>query len=664
MTQKYSARDIEQLDDFEHIRRRVRRYLGDNPKNNAIREIVDNAADEAGRGYATDIWLTFHDDKSIEVVDNGRGLPIDFDPEATSNGVKGLNGIVKTVGSLRSGANFSGDTSTTAGTNGEGAAATNAISQRMDVTVYRDGKEYHQSFHHGYPGVFDGKDYDPEANFTEKNSVKLQGKKTEEKRVEHGTRIRFTLDESVADDDSINKDDVIFRATISTVLRSGVTLHIDNEGEKKDVSGNPDLTGAGNVLQTVTGSSIVCEDDFSSTFTRKGEKQPLECSFAFTLGDEKPISTVNTVYTPDGGSFVSAALKAAGEAASDKKVRDLSLKRYETYPAAEDFADTAHMAISINIPTPPFVGQEKRSLGYESGMVTAIQDMVGKLVGLWAQQPKNAASLKKWASAARDHARVQQKILSAKKESKKTAIGTGNLLLPDKYLPCRVSGRGSGAELFLCEGDSAAHTIKAARNALFQACFPLRGKPKRTWGETLTKARKNQEFSGIETLLNTGAGGQCDPDKCRFDRIIFACDADTDGYNINSSLMSMFAQFFEPLIENGMVYIAIPPLFIVSSSAYGRVFCVTEKDRDKEVEKVKKKNQKPMISRCKGLGEMDFKDFAATVCNPDSRRLYQVEQTDESKDTLDVVFGRSSKDRRDWIALQMESSGLRFTDLD
>lgn len=225
-----------------------------------------------------------------------------------------------------------------------------------------------------------------------------------------------------------------------------------------------------------------------------------------------------------------------------------------------------------------------------------------------------------------------------------------NLALPDKYLPCRTTGRGSGAELHLCEGDSALATIKAARDATFQAAFPLRGKPIAAWGRTLAAMRKNAEFAGIEALLGCGVADHCDPEKCRFDRVIFTCDADVDGYNIEALLTAMFVKFFRPLLDANMVYIARPPLFIVTSGDR-RVYCVNEAERDTAVQRLTTAGRKPSVQRCKGLGEMNPQDFQDTVMDPAARHLYRVDYDPARDDnTLEVVFGASAKARRAWLA--------------
>ena len=208
----------------------------------------------------------------------------------------------------------------------------------------------------------------------------------------------------------------------------------------------------------------------------------------------------------------------------------------------------------------------------------AMAPEVGRAVTVWAANPANSASVAIWAKLALESARARRSAEGAKERSRAASKAKGlgtNLSLPPKLLPSRESGRGSVAELFICEGDSALGTIKAARDATFQAAFPLKGKPPNTFGWTAAKARAKEEFDSIERVLGCGVRDHCDPEKSRYDRILFASDADPDGANINSSLISMFLDFYRPLIAAGMVYVTLPPLFVVYN-ADTRIYCQDE----------------------------------------------------------------------------------------
>src|SRR5260370_20925415 len=210
---------------------------------------------------------------------------------------------------------------------------------------------------------------------------------------------------------------------------------------------------------------------------------------------------------------------------------------------------------------------------------------VARGVTIWAANPCNGDTVSLWTKLALESARARRSAEGAKARSRAASKAKGlgtNLSLPPKLLPSRETGRGSGAELFLCEGDSALGTIKAARDATFQAAFPLKGKPPNVYGFTVSKARVKDEFDSIERILGCGVRDNCDPESCRYDGILFASDADPDGGNINSSLISMFLDFYRPLIEAGMVYVTLPPLFVVKDGQQ-RIYCQDESERDAPV---------------------------------------------------------------------------------
>ena len=248
--------------------------------------------------------------------------------------------------------------------------------------------------------------------------------------------------------------------------------------------------------------------------------------------------------------------------------------------------------------------------------------------------PANNPAISTWAKLALESARARRSAEGAKERSRAASKAKGlgtNLSLPPKLLPSRESGRGSGAELFICEGDSALGTVRSARDATFQAAFPLKGKPPNTFGWTATKARSKEEFESIERILGCGVREHCDPEKSRYDRILFASDADPDGANINSSLISMFLDFYRPLVEAGMVYVTLPPLFVVYDPDT-RIYCQDEGERDAAVTKLRAKSKKKVeVQRNKGLGEMNADDFWNTVLDPAQRTVYRISPDDKAE---------------------------------
>lgn len=662
----YTTGNILNPDGIDHIRMRPGMWLGGQMLTTAAREVVDNAADEIARGYGSQVDLIAHDDGSFEVRDNGRGLPIDFH-EASEK-----NGIVLTLGTPMAGANFEeqeGHGAGTAGTHGVGASATNAISSRFDVTVFRGGKAYRQCFHKGRPGHFDSEDFDPNAPFTRVDGEKLKGIKVSAEYPSQGTWVRFAFDPEFSDDaDDIDIDMLVFRAKLTAWLREGMSLSVTRDGETATY-GTGDH-GSAVVLKETSGQTATATITGNFTYGSKNKAVAYDLSVA-PMGEQSQISSVNTVFTPDGGAHVNPVFKAVGEALSSKQLRGLKRATGEPYPGPEDFAATCALAVNINTQAPKFNGQEKKALD-DTALGNAMRKDVAHQLTIWASLPANSASLLAWAEKALEHARTARKLEDVRKAARaKNKAGAGtNLSLPEKLLPCKNSGRGSGAEIFICEGDSALGTVKDARYSDFQAAFPLRGKPINSHAKMLGSIvkpksgtlRHNEEFRSIEAILGAGVQDNCDPEQCRYDSIIFATDADPDGMNISASLLNMFYGSFRPLLEHGMVYIAVPPLFIITTDDPNeRVYAVTEADRDEETARLRKEGRKKVeVQRCKGLGEMRPKEFRETVMNPATRTLIQVSLDDQTAETLDMMFGPSAALRREWIDL-MRKRGVTET---
>lgn len=645
-TQRYT-----QLDEITHVRTHVNRALGDHPHTTAVREILDNAADEVTRGHATHVHLTIHPDNSYEIQDNGRGLQTDWYPKQNKNG------IVAAIGTPRAGENFN-STTNTAGTHGEGSFGCNAISQRMDVTVYNHNKTYTQQFKQGRPGTFHSTTYDPNADFTPNPHQKLTPTKTTNPNAPTtGTNIRFTFDPTIAPEDEVNTDEIIQRAKMITWLTPNMTLTLTHNNTTHTI--NPTHRGTHTILTETTNLTPIATFQGHFTYTppktKKHKTVHYEITIAPTQDETPPTSIVNTVYTPQGGQHQDATLKALAQAATTKTLRNLKRKPGEPYPNQEAFKKTITAAISIKYPEPQYSGQDKQKLSESTTFANQMAKEITRQVEIWAQKPTNAPHLLTWAQHALNYTRTQQKITAAKNATKLhtgTAAKGSNLSLPDKYTPCKKTGPNSGAELLIGEGASAIGTIKAGRFAQFQACYELKGKPTNVQKTTLTRLRKTEEFAAIEALMRTGVKEHCDTSKRRFDRVIFSCDADVDGYNINSLLANLFITYYPTYVQEGRVYIATPPLFIVTSNnPQDRIMCIDEKDKQKAITQLTNKGRtKINVQRCKGLGEMNAKDFRQTVLDPQKRTLLQVTyDPDRDNEDLDIIFAGKAEQRREWM---------------
>lgn len=671
----YTAADIKTLDPVDHIRIRVGNALGNNPYETAVREVFDNASDEAVAGHANSVTAILRPDYSIEVIDNGRGIPVDWD------GTDEKNGIVKAL-SFMSGAKFDGNQGS-AGLNGIGVAATSAVSDRYDVTVWRGGKQYVQCFRHGRPGHFAGTDFDATADFTRHDGEKLKGGKPRAGAPEHGTSVRLVLDRTVARDAPFDINNVLFRAHCSARMIPGVTLTVIDEGWPEPVN----LTLVGTASGSYGPSALLefvldfhgVTPDATNLIVVEGEGPFVnvrgDSTFTYSVAAQPDADAAriwgfaNGVYTINGGSHVPATARGLGAALADRaaRIRGLGLQKGENPPGAEDFAAVTTAVVSVTAPEVHFSGQAKEAIESRSLGNSLAKDIERK-VSLWASSPANLGVVTAWSHAALAYARTKRSVESARERArsanKAKSLGE-NLSLPDKLLPSKNSGRGSGSELFLCEGDSALGTIRAARDATFQAAFPLRGKPMNVYDMNLTKARKNAEFDAIERILGCGVKDHCDPEKCRYDRILLASDADPDGYNINALLQVLFLECYRPLIAAGMVYVTMPPLFVVKRGEE-RIYCQNEDDRDVAVSKLRDSGTgKLEVQRNKGLGEMNADDFWNTVLDPETRTLMQLTiPEDDAVDKLAyTLFGGPASGRRDWITEMSTRIDLESLDL-
>ena len=672
----YTTKDIITKTDRDHIRHRTGMYLGkESPKTVAFREIIDNATDEVAAHYGNHVTITLHPDNSFEVEDNGRGLPIDYDT------AEHKNGIVKTIGTARSGGKFNDTTGIkSAGLNGIGASACNFISSRFDVTVYRDGKQYTQQFHEGIPGHFAGKNFDPNATFTPQPDAQLTGTKTTHK--ENGTRIRFLFDPTVAAGTDIRVDDILFRAQCTARIVDNLHLTIINNSTTNypehltaDYTGTAGADTLLDYLYTHQGNTLDTDPtvfDGSTTFTL-GSEGDTTVTYAVAMapaeGESQHWGFFNAIYTPDGGAHTTGMLKGVGGALADRAslLRGLKMSRGEQPPENDDFTGTLSMCIVAWAQGDLFSSQSKTKVDSTTLRNALVKDITSK-VGGWANSPGNIDQVRKLSESALEFARARRSVESAKKRarSKNKARSLGeNLSLPGKLVPSRFTGRGSGAELFLAEGDSALGSIKAARNSDYQAAFPLRGKPLNAYRLAVSKARKNKEFVAIETLLGCGVGEKCDPEKCRYDRIMLCADADADGLGIQSLLIAMFYTHFRPLLEEGMVFITQPPLFVVSKGST-RLYALDEEQRDDCVHRLEGVKGRLQVIRCKGLGEMNAEDMWETTMNPEDRVLMQVSVADAEATVgaLDVLFAGEAEGRREWIEGVTAVQDLSELDID
>lgn len=640
--------------EMQLVRRRFNVYLdAAAPFDNAAREVVDNAFDQVQKGRAETVTITLHSDGSLEVSDDAGTLPTAW--QTTPKGA--ANGIVIALGTLGSSTNYGNATG--AGTNGIGAAAANALSTRFEVEVVRDGKRYAQSFAKGVPGTFDGE------KFTEKAPAKLVGEKTDKA---NRTTIHLWFDYSVAPEvPQLDGDLLIHRARMSALVTEGARLIVrDLRGRDTDLSGTFEgdygVEPLARYALDVKDAAHVLTADVG--FTGGSNKAATLDLAVYAATSPDTVALSNSVYTPEGGSHVTGALNGVTRALAERvsRMRGLGLAKGENPPEAKDFADCLAVAVSMRAPDVRYTGQHKNGVS-DSHLARTLAEVVGREVTTWAASPLNTPVIEKLAKAALSVARDRRSDEARKerRKAKRESRGLGeNMTMPSKYVPCQVTGRGSGAELHITEGDSAAGGAKASRNARFQAIMPVRGVLPNALGKTKSALLKNAEVQAIETVLGCGSYDRCNADDCRFDRIILATDADAHGKFIAAQAICIFHEAFYPILEQGMVYVAVPPLFVVRDKKTGqRFYEVDEAGRDTAVAGIRKKGHAVEVQRCKGLGEMLPEDYAATMMSPHNRHLRQVTVDPDAHESLILQFKQGNAAlRREWVSDMLDIQGV------
>ena len=677
--QSYNAENITSLDPRTHVRHRVGMYLGgasDAALTKALTEVIDNSRDEALAGHGNTIDVTFYADGSAEVEDAGRGLPVDRNKE-------GVSGFVLTVGRTGSGAKFDSkayeSAGGTGGTNGVGSAATNFTSVRFDVTVYRGGKKHQLSFREGLPGHF-AKPNDPDAKFTEGDEIKISSDDRSaavKKQRPTGTKIRFWPDFSVfVKDSKFLFDDVKFQLKSTAFLMPNIYITLN---DKRDPANEQSETfhfetGISDMLATLTHHPLVTKPvriETEGSFTQetnamvdggKMERREVErkikidVAFAYTNVEETIVkSFVNLIPTPNGGTHESGMWRALSRVFVNyikDNARAVGLKAKEEPPTLEDVRDGFVGALAIKLPEPTYTGQEKSTLATPQA-TAVISQALGAELQKWIADKKNATELKRIATKIVEASRIRLAAKTQKDTARKKSALETSASMPAKLTPC-ISKNPDEISLLICEGKSALGGLKQARDARLAAIYPLRGKPSNTYDMALGAILKNQEWSDLIQILGAGIGKDCDPSKLRYKTIIVVADADDDGVHIFSLVSAGFWRLMRPVIEQGHFYVALPPLFSITTTGRNpqRYYALDEPERDLLIAKLAKEGKKyDKITRHKGLGEYAPEILGDTVLNPTTRRLKRVTVADVEafERTLELTMGKDADARKEWI---------------
>ena len=675
----YSARHLSVLEGLEAVRKRPGMYIGSTDSRGLMHclwEIIDNSVDEALGGHGSTIDLVLHPDGSVEVRDKARGIPVDIEPRT------GLSGVEVVFTKLHAGGKFGGGSyAASGGLHGVGASVVNALSERLDVEVDRDGTTWAMSFHRGEPGVFDdGADGPrPDAPFQPfVSGSELRAIGTVAKGVT-GTRIRYWSDPQIFTKGAdFLTEELMSRVRQTAFLVPGITLTVRDERPEEPVTESfhfsggiseyadylaPDapltdtwrITGSGTFTETVP----VLDSLGHMTPTELERECVVDIALRWGTGYDTTFrSFVNIIATPKGGShqlgFEQGLLKFL-RAEVEKNAR--RLKAGNDKLEKDDVLAGLTAVLTVRIPEPQFEGQTKEVLG-----TPAARAIVAKVVG---------DSLKeRFSSSKRDDKAqtglVLEKVVSemksrisarAHKETQRRKNALENSSLPAKLVDCRSSDVDQ-SELFIVEGDSALGTAKLGRDSEFQALLPIRGKILNVQKASVSDMLSNAECASIIQVIGAGSGRTFDLASARYGKVIIMADADVDGAHIRTLLLTLFFRYMRPMIDEGRVFSAVPPLHRVvvmnpGSKPNETVYTYSEKELDGVLAALKKagKRYQDPIQRYKGLGEMDADQLADTTMSRRHRTLRRVRVTDAEAASrmFELLMGNEVAPRKDFI---------------
>ncbi|MGV0837101.1 DNA topoisomerase (ATP-hydrolyzing) subunit B [Mycolicibacterium thermoresistibile] len=666
--EEYGAQSITILEGLEAVRKRPGMYIGSTGErglHHLIWEVVDNAVDEAMAGHATKVGVRLLEDGGVEVTDDGRGIPV----EMHESGVPTVD-VVMTQ--LHAGGKFNSDAyAVSGGLHGVGVSVVNALSSRLEVEIARDGYEWFQSYDRSVPGTL------------------KQGEKTRTT----GTKVKFWPDPDVFETTTFDFETVARRLQEQAFLNKGLTIELVDERvapeevvdevvsdtaeapksaeEEAAAAAAPqkvkhrtfyypgglvDFVKHINRTKTSIHQSVV---DFSG----KGTGHEVEVAMQWNAGYSESVHTfANTINTHEGGTheegFRAALTSVVNRYAKDKKL----LKDKDPNLTGDDIREGLAAVISVKVSEPQFEGQTKTKLG-NTEVKSFVQKICNEQLSHWFEA--NPAEAKVIVNKAVSSAQARIAARKARElVRRKSATDIGGL--PGKLADCRSTDP-TLSELYIVEGDSAGGSAKSGRDSMFQAILPLRGKIINVEKARIDRVLKNTEVQAIITALGTGIHDEFDIAKLRYHKIVLMADADVDGQHIATLLLTLLFRFMKPLIENGHVYLAQPPLYKLKWQRSEPEFAYSDRERDALVEAGreagKKINVDDGIQRYKGLGEMDAKELWETTMDPSTRILRQVTLDDAAAadELFSVLMGEDVEARRSFIT--RNAKDVRFLDV-
>ncbi|WP_116644039.1 DNA topoisomerase IV subunit B [Salinivibrio sp. HTSP] len=615
--QNYNAGSIEVLNGLEPVRRRPGMYTDTSRPNHLGQEVIDNSVDEALAGHASKIDVILHADQSLEVIDDGRGMPVDIHPE------EGVSGVELILCKLHAGGKFSNKSyQFSGGLHGVGISVVNALSHRVEITVKRDGQVYDIAFENG----------DKVQDLTVTGTCGRRNR---------GTRVHFWPDGQFFDSDkfSLARLKTILKA--KAVLCPGLTVNLNDKNTDETTSWCYQDGLKDYLADSVKGYEVLPETPFIGEFSGQTEAADWAVIWLPEGGELTTESYVNLIPTAQGGTHVNGLRQGMLEAMREFcEFRNLLPRGVKL--TADDIWERCAYVLSVKIQDPQFAGQTKERLSSRQ-CAAFVSGVVKDAFSLWLNERPHLAERLAEVCIASAHRRMR----AAKKVvRKKVASGPA---LPGKLTDCAMQDS-SRTELFLVEGDSAGGSAKQARDREFQAVMPLRGKILNTWEVSADQVLASQEVHDISVALGI------DPDSgdlgnLRYDKICILADADSDGLHIATLLCALFVQHFRSLVQAGHVYVAMPPLYRIDCGK--EVFYALDEDEKAGIlERLSNKRGKINVQRFKGLGEMNPLQLRETTMDPNTRRLVQltIDDDEQTQQLMDMLLGKKrAEDRRHWL---------------
>ena len=630
----YSAGNIQVLEGLEAVRKRPAMYIGDlsvKGFHHLIWEVVDNSIDEAMAGYCSEISVKINVDNSITVVDNGRGIPTGIHPKENKSALE----VVMTV--LHAGGKFDKDTyKVSGGLHGVGVSCVNALSEHLVATVYREGKIFEQHY---------------------KKGVAVEDVKQIGKTNDRGTKVTFTPDKEIFTVSEYNYDTIANRLRELSFLNAGIKIILVDDRELDD-DGNPkrdEFISEGGLIEFVNYLDVSREKLIPEPIYMEGKKEnvPVQVALSYNLSySENVVSYVNNISTIEGGTHVAGFRRGLTRTLKSYADKSGLLEKAKVDISGDDFREGLTAIISIKIAEPQFEGQTKTKLGNTEAM-GAVDVCVGEMLGNYLEEnPKQAKQIVSkviLAAQARHAARKAREMV----QRKNVLVGTG---LPGKLADCSEKDPAL-CEVYIVEGDSAGGSAKQGRDRKFQAILPLRGKILNVEKAQEHKIYDNEEIKNIITALGVRFGTEEDEkelnlEKLRYHKVIIMTDADIDGSHIRTLILTFFFRYMRLLIDKGYLYIALPPLYLLSKGKTSK-YVWSEDEKDRQIKEMSKdgKESSVHIQRYKGLGEMNPEQLWSTTMDPERRSLNKV--TIDSAVEADRIFSQLMGDevapRRDFI---------------